>query len=45
MWREFGCDYRLDMAILQVEAVEEIQHLRGLRHRLADVAQVVGELL
>jgi hypothetical protein len=43
--RELGGDDGLDVAILRVEVAEEIEHLARLGHRLADIAEVVGELL
>lgn len=35
----------LQVAVFGVEAAKEIQHLAGLRHGLADVAQLIGESL
>lgn len=45
MQQEFGVDDGFDVAVLGVEAAEEIQHLAGLVHRVADVAKVVAKLL
>jgi hypothetical protein len=43
--RGLGVDHRFDMAEPGIEPAQEIKHLAGLRHRVADVAQAVRELL
>lgn len=43
--RGLGGDDGLDVAVLWVEAAKKVEHLAGLEHRLANIAQAVGELL
>lgn len=42
---ELGIDDELDVAVLGVEASDQIEHLARLGHRLADVTEVVEKLL
>ena len=41
----FGFDYRLDMAVFGMETTKEVEDLVWLGDRIANVAQIVGEVL
>jgi hypothetical protein len=45
VWGLFGGDHRFDVAVLGIEPTKKVEDLTWLRHRLADVAKAVGELL
>jgi hypothetical protein len=43
VWREFGGDDKLDVAVLGVQSVKEVEHLAGLGDGLSEITKAVGE--